>query len=101
MLKPNDFTFNHLFKIDNDPFDCPHCFFFYSNGVHTLLIKRLRNSQYAVCGLGTSFTVIASQNDIDIYFTSDDLLECIAVFESFVRTLLDTKKPKDLQGVLF
>ena len=68
MITSQDFYINQLFKVDKDIEQFPQNFFFYSNGMHTLFIKRLRSGMYALCGLGTDIHVIDSEKCCDIYY---------------------------------
>lgn len=74
-------------RVEFDVFKYPHSMFFYSNGVHLLFIKKMRKG-YGLCGLGTKFVPLFSQNDFDVYFIHDDLYECVKEFEKFIKLLI-------------
>lgn len=101
MITSQDICKNQLFKSNYSPEDFPQNFFFYSNGVHTLFIKKLRGC-YGVCGLGTNLHVLDHQQDCDIYYKVDTLLKAKHLFEQTINLLIgDFYSENKLQEELF
>lgn len=88
MIECKDFSTNQLSKIDTDIDKCPHQFFFYSNGMHLLFIKRLRDGRFGLCGLGTNMYPLEHQHDCDVYYKTTSLLECKKLFEKTISLLI-------------
>lgn len=101
MITNNDFYLNQLFKNDRDIEEYPQNFFFYSNGMYTLFIKRLRSKKYALCGLGTNINPIEKEKACDIYYKFDNLLDAKKTFEATISLLMSphVKKESDFDAL--
>ena len=101
MFEPKDFSSNQLYKIDTDVQTSPTSFFFYSNGMHTLFIKRLKDSRYGVCGLGTQIHPLEHQCDCDVYYKVNSLIEAKKLFEQTISLLIGPDLVPEYQTELF
>lgn len=100
MLCEKDFVWNEYAKVKE--LDCqenPLNYFFYSNGLHFLAIKKGR-SAYCLISRGTSFNPIYRQSNFDVLFESSSLLDVKAKFEDFIKLLI-LPSSVELQGRLF
>lgn len=102
MIEIREIALNQKDKIrDLKPEETPHCFYYYSNGVHLLFIKRNR-SKYQLCGLNLPFGAFAHETNFDIYYEDSTLIGCIREYERFISLLLLPRrfegKKKDYDG---
>lgn len=88
MIDEKTFVQNQYEKIHElDSNENPMNYFFYSNGIHFLTIKRGRGV-YLLCGLGTGFAVKFRQSNFDVYETYENLTDAVKDFERFITLLL-------------
>lgn len=98
MLDEKQFVWNQFAKIHElDSLKNPINYFFYSNGIHFLCIKKSR-SKYLLCGNNLKFHVLYTQSNFDIYFESEDLISCVKEFERFINLLLLPRKFESVHG---
>lgn len=100
MIDERVFIQNQYEKIHS--LDCekyPINYFFYSNGVHFLCIKKGR-SKYLLCGCNCGFAPLYRQSNLDVYFESDVLTDCVKQFERFIGLLVFPFKFEDIKDEL-
>lgn len=102
MIDERTFVQNQYEKIHD--LDCekyPLNFYFYSNGIQFLCIKK-GTQKYYVCGISTPFAPLFRQSNFDIYAVCDDLQSAVKQFERFLALLLfPLKMEGKLQECLF